>query len=119
MTIQECYTALGGNYDEVLSRLSMERLVSKFVLKFVEDGSYQLLEESLASGNTEEAFRAAHTLKGMCLNLAFTRLATSSSNLTEALRGGDLEQGKALFPQVAADYKTTVDAINTYKAGLS
>lgn len=118
MTIQECYAALEGNYEEALSRLMNDRLVSKFVLKFVDDGSYQTLEQALASDNTEEAFRAAHTIKGMCLNLAFTKLATSSSNLTEALRGGDLAQGKTLFPQVAADYKQTVDAINTYKAGL-
>lgn len=118
MTLQECYTALGGDYSEVLTRLSMDRLVSKFVLKFLDDGTFKALEEALASDNTEEAFRAAHTIKGMCANLAFTKLQNSSSELTEALRAGDLARGKALFPQVAADYQTTVDAINTYKAGL-
>ena len=32
MTLQECYAALGGNYDDVLGRLHSERLVQKFVL---------------------------------------------------------------------------------------
>lgn len=117
MTLQECYAALNGNYDEALSRLMSDRLVSKFVLKFLDDGSYALLEQSLKDGNMEEAFRAAHTIKGMCLNLAFTRLGKSSSALTEELRAGHTDV-EALYQEVAADYKITVDAINAYKAGI-
>ena len=43
MTLKECYAALGGDYDEVIGRLRSERLVQKFVLKFLDDGSYDLL----------------------------------------------------------------------------
>ncbi len=120
MTIRECYAALGGDYDEVLGRLRSERLVQKFVLKFPQDGSYELLLTSLAAGNKEEAFRAAHTIKGMCQNLGFTALAATSSVLTEALRGGDLAGGEALLPPVKADYERTVAAIAAFKesAGL-
>ena len=88
MTLKECYAALGGNYDEVMGHLRSERLVQKFVLKFLNDGSYQLLQDSLAAGNREEAFRAAHTMKGVCANLAFNDLLASSEALTEALRDG-------------------------------
>ena len=49
MTLQECYAAMGGNYEEVLGRLRSDRLIQKFVLKFVDDGSYQLLLDSMAS----------------------------------------------------------------------
>lgn len=66
MTLQECYLALGGDYDEVMGRLRSEKLVQKFVLKFLQDGSYDLLVTSMAEGNYEEAFRAAHTIKGIC-----------------------------------------------------
>ena len=88
MTLKECYAALGGDYDEVMGRLRSERLVQKFVLKFLNDGSYQLLLDSLAAGDREEAFRAAHTIKGVCANLAFNDLLASSEQLTEALRDG-------------------------------
>ena len=81
MTLQECYEALGGNYQEVSSRLPSEKFIQKFVLKFLDDQSYQLLEDSWQSGNDEEAFRAAHTIKGMCQNLSFTTLQESSSQL--------------------------------------
>ena len=39
MTIQECYQALEGSYDEVLGRLYSEALVKKFVGMFLADKS--------------------------------------------------------------------------------
>ena len=86
MTIKECYDAFGGNYDEVVSRLRTDERVEKFLLRVADDGSYKLLCESIATGNADEAFRAAHTLKGVCMNLSITRLAESASALTEVLR---------------------------------
>ena len=118
MTLKECYAALGGDYEDVVSRLRSERLVQKFALKFLEDGSYDLLCTSMENGAQEDAFRAAHTIKGICQNLNFTRLGESSSEMTEALRAGDLEKAKVLFPKLSADYQCTVDAIKAYQAAL-
>ena len=117
MTLPECYAALGGDYEDVLSRLRSERLVQKFVLKFLDDGSYALLVDSLAAGSHDDAFRAAHTIKGMCQNLSFTDLEHSSSALTEALRDGG-EADAALFEAVKADYEKTTAAIRAFAAGL-
>ena len=86
MTIQECYEAIGGNYEDVLRRLPSEALIRKFTLKFLEDQSYPLLKQSLGDNNYEEAFRGAHTLKGVCQNLSFDRLYEVSSELTELLK---------------------------------
>ena len=119
MTLQECYEALGGNYQEVSSRLPSEKFIQKFVLKFLDDQSYQLLEDSWQSGNDEEAFRAAHTIKGVCQNLDFTKLYQSSSQLSEALRNGFTPEAPALVEQVKADYTQTADAIRMYQASLN
>lgn len=116
MTLQECYDALGGDCADVVSRLRSERLVDKFVLKFLDDGSYELLCRSMEEKRYDDAFRAAHTIKGMCQNLSFNRLAASSSALTEALRGGRGETADALFEQTARDYQQTVSAIRQYQA---
>lgn len=118
MTLQECYAALGGNYDEVLGRLRSENLVKKFVLKFLDDPSYDLLCRSMEGQDYGEAFRAAHTLKGVCQNLSFTRLYSSSAPLCEALREGFHPEAPALFEQTKADYEATVAAIRTYQTGL-
>lgn len=115
MTLKECYAAMGGDYDEVIGRLRSERLVQKFVLKFLDDGSYDLLCRALEEGNREEAFRAAHTIKGVCQNLDFTRLYQSSSQLSEALRNGYSPEAPALAEQVTEDYRQTVTAIRALK----
>ena len=113
MTVKECYEIFGGNYDEVISRLRTDERVIKFLLRVVEDGSYKLLCDSIESGNVDEAFRAAHTLKGVCGNLAITRLGASSSELTEILREKRVisDELKPLLARVAEDYELTITAI--------
>lgn len=118
MTLQECYAAMGGNYDEVLGRLRSDRLIQKFVLKFVDDGSYQLLLDSMASRNYEDAFRAAHTIKGVCQSLDFTTLCASSSQLNEALRHGFTPEAPALLEKVKEDYQHTVEAIRAFQESI-
>ena len=118
MTLQECYTALGGSYQDVLGRLPSEKMVQKFVLKFLNDGSYDLLIRSMEEENYTEAFRAAHTIKGVCQNLDFTRLYKSSSALSEALRNGFTPEAPALLEQVRADYDQTVSAIREFEASI-
>lgn len=114
MTIQECYATLEGDYGEVLGRLYSEALVKKFVGKFPLDQSFQLLESSLNAEDYDEAFRAAHTLKGVAQNLSFTRLYKSAHEITEALRTKDYSLAGQLLPGVSQDYERTVAAIQAY-----
>ena len=67
MTMQECYKAIGGNYEAVLVRLHSEALIQRFTLKFLEDQSYLQLKQALENKNYEDAFRSAHTLKGVAI----------------------------------------------------
>lgn len=115
MTIQECYAALGGDYKEVLGRLYSEALIKKFVGKFLDDRSFHLLESSLGAEDYDEAFRAAHTLKGVSQNLSFTSLYQSSHEITEALRTKDYALAAQLFSAVTRDYERTVAAIQAFQ----
>ena len=116
MTLQECYAAMGGDYAGVTSRLPTERMVQKFVLKFLNDGSYDLLVRSMEAEDYAEAFRAAHTIKGVCQNLGFTVLYQSSSQLSEALRHGYTQEADSLVEQVSKNYQETVGAIRAFEA---
>lgn len=79
MTIEQCYSAIESNYEEVLGRFAGNKmLVEKFARKFLDDPSYQTLVETMDKADYEEAFRAAHTLKGVCANLGFTQLFKES-----------------------------------------
>ena len=115
MPLTDCYAAMGGNYEDAIGRLRSERLVQKFVLKFLDDGSYDLLCRSLEEKNYEEAFRAAHTIKGVCQNLSIDKLQASSSRLCEALRNGYTPEADALAEETAEDYRQTVAAIRAFQ----
>lgn len=104
MTIRECYDELGLDFDAVLSRLVNEKLVQKFALKFLDDPSFQNLKDALDSKDVETAFRAAHTLKGVCLN-------PSSKDLTELLRAGSMDGYEDLFVEVEKEYNRTCEAL--------
>ena len=117
MTIQECYQQLGGDFTNIETRLPSIGLVTKFITKFLNDSSFSELCQALERGQREEAFRAAHTLKGVCANLCFDRLGASAGRLTELLRseGRGIPEGAApLLEEVRRDYGLTVDAIRAY-----
>ena len=108
MTLQECYAAMGGNYEDAIGRL-------RSVLKFLADGSYDLLCRSLEEKDYENAFRAAHTIKGVCQNLSLDKLQASSSRLCESLRHGYTPESDALAEEVRADHSQTVAAIQAFQ----
>lgn len=112
MTVEECYKKLGGDYDKIINMLPSDALVKRFALKYLNDPCYNELKDSLESGNTESAFRAAHNLKGVSGNLAFSRLYGSACKITEMLRSGDLEQASAYFPTVSKDHNLTCEALS-------
>lgn len=116
MTIREVYESIGADYRDVMKRLPGEAFVTRFALKFLDDKSYQNLKDALTTGNAEEAFRAVHTLKGVCQNLGFANLYLPSAALTEALRKLTLDGVAELMPPVDAEYEKTVAALKQYKA---
>lgn len=112
MNLKEMYAACGGNYEEVMRRLPKESMVVKFVKRLPNEVSLVDLEQALVAGDVKHAFSFAHAMKGVCQNLNLDRLGNSSSALTEELRAGRLEAGKALLDQVKADYELTCKAIS-------
>ena len=117
MTIQECYQQLGGDFATVETRLPSVSLITRFITKFLNDSSFSELCQALQNGQREEAFQAAHTLKGICANLSFDRLGASARQLTELLRpesNGVPEGAVLVLDEVKHDYALTVNAIRAY-----
>ena len=116
MNINECYQAMGADYEEVFGRLRNERLITKFVLKFPGDPSFSQLQSTLEEKNVEEAFRAAHPSKGVAQNLGFTPLYEATATLTEVLRVGNLPEDDNMMNAVAKEHERTVAAIEQLNA---
>lgn len=113
MTVRECYESVGSDYENVLSRLGNENMVKRFAIKFLKDPNFDELTDALQKKDGERAFRAVHTLKGVCLNLGFDRLYEVSAALTEDLREKDTTGTEAGYEAVKKEYERLCDAIRT------
>lgn len=116
MTIEECYQKMGANYQDVIKRLPSVSMIEKFALKFREDTSFQELETALNEKQVDLAFRAAHTLKGVCMNLGFDHLYKPSFEITESLRASNLDLALQQFDAVKEQYSKTIAALNEFAA---
>ena len=83
----EALKALGCNTDEGLKRcLGDEEFYLEFVPQALERSRYENLEKLIAQKRLDEAFEAAHALKGALANLSLDPLLTPVVEITELLR---------------------------------
>lgn len=78
---------------------------------FLQDTSFQQLT-TMARQDVKDAFLAAHTLKGVCLNLGFSNLTPSAVALTEILRAGSFDGAAEQYALVEKEYHKTIEALN-------
>ncbi len=117
MSLEIAYAAMGGDLETVRGRLLTDARIEKFAKIFLQDTSMQTLENALEAGDFSEAFRGAHTLKGVSRDLGFTPLFEAASALSDALRLDDAGMPAAfdrvpeLLPPVRDAYQLVVDSI--------
>ena len=73
MTVREAYGKLCGNYEDVSYRIN-EKMLLRLIGMLLKDQNYRDICEALDKSDYETAFRGAHTLKGVALNLSLTSL---------------------------------------------
>lgn len=118
MTVRECYEQANGDYENAMTRFQTETLIKRFLPMFLKDASFSELTSALEEGDIQTAFRAAHTLKGVCANLSLAKLCSSASEITEKLRAENLDAAKELYPLVKNDYCATFEAIKRFNDEL-
>lgn len=103
---------LGVDLTSVMERfMGNEALYVKFLGRFVEDESFQNMQMQWMRGNTKEAFEAAHTLKGLLLNLGLELVMKSVMPITEQLRQGELDGIEELMEQAQREYRIVLNII--------
>ena len=86
MSLEIAYAAMGGDLETVRGRFPTDERIEKFAKIFLQDTSMQTLESALEAGDLPEAYRGAHTLKGVSRDLGFTPLFEAAAALSDALR---------------------------------
>lgn len=106
MNLMEFYKAVGGDYNQVILRLPSEAMIQKYLNRFLDDPSYGNLKEAWEKGRIQDAFLAAHTLKGTAANLGLDQLAQAASDLTEELRQAVVLPSEDGMKKVTDAYET-------------
>ena len=111
-TLKKKLVESGIDVDGAMERfMNNDTMFKKFLLKFLDDPNMRLLRQGLEAHDTDMAFRAAHTLKGVCGNLSLVSLAKVASEATEYLRAGDIDSAIARMPEVEEEYAKAIEVI--------
>ncbi len=110
--IIEKLIARGVPYDEVMERfVNDQNFYFDYLHQFTQDEYIILLEQALEQSELEDAFKAAHTLKGLMANLGLLPLVDELSPLVELLRAESLEGTDQLFYSFKAIHQEFCDFI--------
>lgn len=90
--------------------MNNEALYKKFLLKLPENTVMADLEQHMEAGKLDEAFRDAHTMKGMVGNLSLYKLMNVASKVTEILRAGN-RPSDAEMAELRDAYNAAVAAV--------
>jgi HPt (histidine-containing phosphotransfer) domain-containing protein len=114
--VEALYQIANGDYAGVFGRLQTNERIAKFVTMFADDASYANLTSNMEQGNWDEAFRAAHTLKGTARDMGFIELSDAASEVTEALRANNITLAKELMPAVEDSYHLVSESIAMFRS---
>ena len=103
----------GVDVSGALNRfMNNEGLYERFLRKFPADTSYQNLLNAIDSSDFEEAFRAAHTLKGVAGNLGFDNLLTYIVPLVDVFRDKKSDIPSDQLQGAKDEYQKLLDIIS-------
>ena len=121
MTIQELYEKIGGSYESAKKILPSDRMIGKFVQKFLTEGSCEKLLAAHEAGDETGMFEASHALKGVCANLGFNDLSKMASEISEEYRPTNQktmspDEVNQRFAELKELYERTIAGIKEFAA---
>ena len=105
---------IGVDVDKALEyMMGNEAFYIKILKKFISDENFDVFRQAMNNGDTDTAFRAAHTLKGISSNLSITSLDRLLIEITDALRSGNIEKARIYMPEVLKSYTELASAVKS------
>ena len=104
MEVRALYEEIGVDFNDVLTLLRKEDRIKLYLVQTMGDPAFTALDDAMAHADYEAAFRAAHTIKGMGMNLMLKPMTEAAIELVECLRGGlnpgDEERAESLYREL-------------------
>ena len=113
LEIKQTLCNVGVDYSKGLERfMGNVALYHKFLVKFLDDGSYADFVQAFADDDIEKAGKCVHTLKGTAGNLSLMGLFNAADNMVQAIRAGKKRDELAqLAEEVQQVYEKNCEAI--------
>lgn len=120
MTLQELYTKIDGDYEQVCRVLRLDKLIDKHIRKFAHIELIEQLNNAKADLNPNDIFEITHALKGVSANLGLTGINRLSSEITEDFRPGNQrklsdEEVRNKIDEINSEYLKIVDGLKEYE----
>ena len=120
MTLRELYQEIGGDYDQAVRVLRMEKLIDKHIRKLTKNGVVDNLLAAEKDMDPTQLFETAHAMKGVCANLGLTNLSGMASEIAEEYRPGNPrrmtdEAVREKIAQIGECYQKTAMGIQKYE----
>lgn len=110
--------AYGIDYPDAMDRMDGNAsLYQKLAVKYLDNECMADLKAAMEVKDYDEAYRAAHTLKGASGNLSFKDLFEASSAASAALYQGEYEAAEKLLPDVEAAHKKVLEGLVAWQDG--
>ena len=121
MTIEELYKVIGGDYEQALKVLRMDKLIDKHIRNLSQNEIFDNLLNAKESLDPVALFEASHAIKGVCANLGLVNLSRLASDIAEEFRTGSErkmsdDEVRAKIDELEDLYKRSVEGIKEYEA---
>lgn len=108
----------GIDYDDAMDRFGGNaELFFRLAGKYLDSDSYARLVSAMEMHDFDEAYRQAHSLKGVAGNLSFVKLYNVAAEIAGNLREGEYVAAESYLPDVEAAHNRVVEALGKLEAG--
>lgn len=102
----------GVEIESALERfMNNDAMLEKFLKKFLDDKNFEKLVNAMQEKEFEDAFEAAHTLKGVCGNLSLDIFCKSVCTMVEYLRSNQYDEACAYMPELTREYENAIEKV--------
>lgn len=105
MSMATILQEMGCEMEETMERfMDDQEFYVECFQKFIEHNELETLGATIDSGDIEESFTRAHTLKGTLGNLGLTPIYDQMVVIVEFLRKGDMQQASERYQRLMGEW---------------
>ena len=115
--LRAALSSYGIDYDDAMDRFGGNaELFFRLARKYLDGDNYARLVSAMEMHDFDEAYRQAHSLKGVAGNLSFTKLYTIAAEIASNLREGEYVAAESYLPDAKAAHERIVEALGKLEA---